>query len=76
MALPRKAYPAITERVERMGIPKSRLCEAISVTYPALSDKLGGRTEFTLTEALRLARFFGVSVEELVGDAADPEGAS
>lgn len=67
MALPRMEYPAIAERVGRMGIPKSRMCEVIGVTRHGLSDKLSGRTEFTLTEALALARFFGTSVEELAG---------
>lgn len=67
MALPRMEYPSIRERIERMGIAKSRLCGAIGVTRHALSDKLGGKTEFTLTEALKLARFFGTSVEELAG---------
>lgn len=73
MALPRMEYPAISERVERMGVQKLRLCEATGLSYPGLNDKLSGKTEFTLTEALALARFFGTSVEELAGEPRNPE---
>lgn len=67
MALQRVRYPTIAGRIGRMGIPKERVARELGITSKSLSDKLGGTTEFTLTEALLLARFFGVSVEELAG---------
>ena len=67
MALHRVRYPTIAGRIGRMGIPKERVARELGITSKSLSDKLGGTTEFTLTEALLLARFFGVSVEELAG---------
>lgn len=67
MALQRVRYPTIARRIRRMGIPKERVARELGITSKSLSDKLGGTTEFTLTEALLLARFFGVSVEELAG---------
>ena len=67
MALQRVRYPTIARRIRRMGIPKERIARELGITSKSLSDKLGGTTEFTLTESLLLARFFGMSVEELAG---------
>lgn len=73
MALPRMKYPAISRRVERMGVSKMRMCEVTGLSYTGLNDKLEGKTEFTLTEALALARFFGTSVEKLAGKPRKPD---
>lgn len=72
MALPRVEYPAIKKRVRESALSDERVCCELGLSISSLRNKLAGRTEFTLTEALALARLLGTSVEELAGSPREP----
>lgn len=46
-------------------VSQARLAAAVGVSRPGLSDRLAGKTNFTLRELGRVARAFGLSIRDL-----------
>lgn len=57
----------ITEAVRRSGRRHRDLAEQIGLSAAAFSDRMRGRTRWTLTEAHQLSLLLGVSLDELLG---------
>lgn len=66
----------IAEAVRRSGRRHRHLAEALGLAQPAFSDRMRGRTRWTLTEAVDLARLLGVPLDELVAPATRQESAA
>lgn len=50
---------------KRMKISQSKLAEVIGVGQATFGKKENGVTEFTLSEAYKLANFLGITIEQL-----------
>lgn len=50
------------------GKDKDELCKELNIGKTTLYAKLNGLSDFTLTEARRLAQLFGCSVDDLFVD--------
>lgn len=61
----RLKFPKINEQVHRLGIKQKVMAEAIGIPTSTLSDRLAGRTEWTLSEGVAIAKWLGVSLDEL-----------
>lgn len=53
----------------RFDLSQRDLAKVLGVTPAGISDKLLGRSSFTIDELLIIAGHFGLSLEELIGDA-------
>ena len=60
-------YQIIESRLIRLGITKKELAQALGISYHTLLLKLGGKSSFTLDEALEVKDLIQASesVEEL-----------
>lgn len=59
----------------RHDMTQAQLATSIGISRTALSDKLAGRTQFTLAELEATARTFGVTVSALLY-CVEPKGAT
>lgn len=67
MALKNVHYPRIDARREALGIPKQTFANKLGLSWESANKKLTGETEFSLTEVLIVADWWGLSLDELVG---------
>ena len=56
----------VREELARRGIRQVDVALALGLSQPAISDRLRGRTPFTLADLERLAELLGVNVAELL----------
>lgn len=56
----------LTKCIDRSGLKKSKIAEAMGKTNNTFSRKLAGKQDFTETEMRTLARVLQLSVEERV----------
>lgn len=54
----------LKEFIERSGISLTNIAKALNITYVALNNKLKGKFDFTLEEALKLKRILGLTQSE------------
>ena len=57
----------IAEAVRHSGRRHRHLAEALGLTPSQFSDRMHGRTRWTLTEAHQLSLLLGISLDELMG---------
>lgn len=57
----------ITDAVKRSGRRHRDLADHLGLSPVAFSDRMRGRTRWTLTEAHQLSLLLGVSLDELLG---------
>lgn len=57
---------AVAEHLRVRRLSQRRVAPAIGLSQQALSDRLIGRTPFTLADLDRLAEYLGVTVVELL----------
>lgn len=50
--------------IEKSGIKRSKICEALGISDTSLRNKLTGKTPFTWQEVLSLAEVFRLTDEE------------
>lgn len=67
MSMENKHYPAIEAKRVELGIPKTKVAEKLELSWEGLDAKLAGEREFTLTEILTLADWWGICSDDLVG---------
>lgn len=60
------AAAAVREALRARGIRQHTAADVLGLSQPALSDRLRGRTPFTLADLDRLADHLGVTVAELL----------
>lgn len=60
------ASAAVREALRARGIRQSDAARVLGLSQPALSDRLRGRTPFTLADLDALAAHLGVTVAELL----------
>ena len=60
-------YPHIEEHRQELGTPKSLMASRLEISYDALRNKLNGKSEFTANELKKIALWWGVSVDYLIG---------
>lgn len=60
-------YPAIEERRAELGVTKRAVADRLGLSWEQASKKLSGEVEFNLTEALELAEWWGLCLDELAG---------
>lgn len=60
-------YPHIEERRQELGTPKNLMASRLGISYDALRNKLDGKSEFTAGELKKIALWWGVSVDYLIG---------
>ncbi len=58
----------IAKAIRRSGLRDAHFARSLGLSTPAMSDRMRGRTRWTLTEAALIARMLGVSLDDLVGD--------
>lgn len=54
----------LKELIERSGISLTNIAKALNITYVALNNKLKGKFDFTLEEALKLKKILGLTQSE------------
>ncbi len=57
----------IAEAIRRAGWTHDKLAQVLGISRPAASDRMRGRTRWTLVEAHQLSLLLGVSLDELMG---------
>ncbi|RNL44761.1 helix-turn-helix domain-containing protein [Paraeggerthella hongkongensis] len=60
-------YPAIEARRADLGVTKRAVADRLGLSWEQASKKLSGEVEFNLTEALELAEWWGLCLDELAG---------
>lgn len=62
-------YEELEMRIAHRGISKKKLADDIHMNYRTLLAKMGGRSRFTLDEAVQIRTYLeeDVSIEELFG---------
>jgi len=54
----------LKELIERSGISLTNIAKALGITYVALNNKLKGKFDFTLEEALKLKKILDLTQSE------------
>lgn len=54
----------LNELIEKSGIKRSKICEALGISDTSLRNKLTGKTPFTWDEVLSLAKVLRMTDEE------------
>lgn len=67
MAFAAVSYPAIEAMRKHLGVPKKAVAERLNLSWESANKKLGGQVEFSITEAVALADWWDVSLDDLVG---------
>lgn len=67
-ALKKRVAEEVRVLMTRRRVKQSDLAAVLHVTQPQISQRLNGRVEFTVSELETLARYFGVSPAELLGE--------
>lgn len=67
MALKSVCYPSIDAKRKELGLTKNAVAKRLGTTWKTLDKKLEGRGEFSVTEIMTLADWWGLSMDELVG---------
>lgn len=67
MALETMGFPAIEQRRDQLGVSKQAVAEKLELSWPQANKKLEGKAEFTLAEAMVLAEWWGLCLDELIG---------
>lgn len=69
----RRHYPAVAEISDRIlynkaihGFTVGQICDAVGMSAPTFNSRIKDPRLFQVGELIRLAKLFGVSVEELV----------
>ncbi len=62
----------ILQEMQKGGHGQKEIGELLDITVGTLSRKLNGHTEFRLSEGVRLANLFGVSIDSFF--LPDPDG--
>lgn len=60
-------YPAIEARRVELGATKQAVADRLGLSWEQANKKLSGEVEFSLTEVLELAVWWGLCLDELVG---------
>ena len=70
-------YPVLSGVIARRGIKKKDIASSIGVSGKALSNKLGGRSEFTWSQVETICEEFfpDMAPEELLARAVEQKGA-
>ena len=63
----RNHYELIESKRRSLGITKQAVAQKLHISWAAADSKLSGRTEFDLSEAITIADWWGMTVDELVG---------
>lgn len=63
----RNHYELIESKRRDLGITKQAVAQKLHISWAAADSKLMGRTEFDLSEAMVIADWWGMSLDELVG---------
>ncbi len=60
-------YPLLNKKLEEKDVKRPQLSEELGITQKSLFNKLNGKTEFVLSEALKIKEIVapGESLEEL-----------
>lgn len=60
-------YPLLNKKLEEKDVKRPQLSEELGITQKSLFNKLNGKTEFVLSEALKIKEIAapGESLEEL-----------
>lgn len=58
----------ISTRLRLSGVTHETLAQALGMSRPAISDRMRGRTRWTLLEAIEIARLMGITLDALAGD--------
>ncbi len=60
-------YKELEKRMAYMGISKKKMAADLNMNYGTLLAKLGGKSHFTLDEALTIQSYFAddIAIEEL-----------
>lgn len=67
MSMSNVHYPAIDAKRVELGVSKAAMAKKLELSWEGLDAKLAGEREFTLTEILTLAEWWGLCADELVG---------
>ena len=66
MNVKRAVYPILESKIAEKGIAKKDIAQKLGITPRALSKKLKGETNFTLTEGLFIHKLFAdIQIEVL-----------
>lgn len=66
MNVKRAVYPILESKIAEKGIAKKDIAQKLGITPRALSKKLKGETNFTLTEGLSIYKLFAdIQIEVL-----------
>lgn len=60
-------YPSIDAKREHLGVTKQAVADRLDLSWEQTRKKLAGEVEFSLSEVLVLADWWGVGTDELVG---------
>jgi transcriptional regulator with XRE-family HTH domain len=60
------AAAAVREALRSRGLRQADLAAALAISQQAISDRLTGRTSFTLEDLEHIAAHFGIPVAELL----------
>lgn len=58
---------SINDVRERLGVSKQAVADKLGVLWATADSKLSGKTEFDISEAVTIADWWGMSLDELVG---------
>ncbi len=53
----------ITEEIKKSGLKKEYVAQVLKMTPQSFSNKLAGRTDFTISEAKKIIELLGLSVK-------------
>lgn len=56
----------VNDRIAQMGYSKQGIANRLEISVGSLSNKLNGKTEFTLSEARKLAFLLGISRKDII----------
>lgn len=62
----RPQYPELEAEIARRGVKKKDIADQIGIGYKALSNKLTGKADFKMSEALAIHRGFFPDMDILV----------
>ena len=60
-------YPAIESRRAELGVTKRAVADRLGLSWEQASKKLSGEVEFSLSESIALAEWWGLCLDELAG---------
>lgn len=53
----------LTDEIKKSGLKKEYVAQALKMTPQSFSNKLAGRTDFTISEAKKIIELLGLSVK-------------